>query len=198
MPRPRPGSKGGSGRTGEFQNAHDAYNSLPFVRPMQYSPNEASVPTDFSTLPPPHSPREGAGYFTSTLSLPPSLPSTSSAVGDCVHGGCSVHVWLADGDWLAAGRPAQSHTHAAAAAVHRCTPCAAAAACTPCGGAAAAAVGWTGKKKCSGGREREERGGGERIAVAVDGPPSVLHNEARDKITSAAAFSDITVFTAHA
>lgn len=108
-----------------------------------------------------------------------------------------MHVWLADGDWLAAGRPAQSHTHAVA--VHRCTPCAAAAACTPCGGGAAAAVGWTGKKKCSGGREGEGEERGERIAVAVDGPPSVLHKEARDKITFAAAFSDITILiTAHA
>ena len=49
--------------------------------------------------------------------------------------------------------------------------------------------------------EGEEEGGerGERIAVAVDGPPSVLHKEARDKITFAAAFSDIiNIITTHA
>ena len=115
-----------------------------------------------------------------------------------MHGGCSVHVWLADGDWLAAGRAAQSHTHAAAAAVHRCTP----APPPPLAprAAAAAAVGWTGKKKCSGGREREERGVKESQSQWMGRQVCYIRKQEereRYKITFAAAFSD-NIITAHA
>ena len=119
----------GSERTGGPQNTHDA--QLPSLQSNGnlYPPKSHPCPLiSLRSLPRTHRRRERATSL--QPSLPPSLAPTFAA-GDCVHGGCSVHVWLADG--RLAGRPAQSHTHAAAAAVHRCTPCAAAAACTPCG-----------------------------------------------------------------